>query len=230
MMRCLILDDEPLSLEVLEDNIKRTGFLEVTASCSTPAQAIVALQEQHIDLLFCDIQMPGINGLQMVKSLKSGPPVIFITAYQEFALQGYELDVVDYLLKPVDFDRFLQACQKAMRHIEPVQPRQQRDYIFLHVDYTLVRIPFNDIIYIEGLKDYVKVYLNNQSKPLLSRITFKSLEEQLPNERFYRVHKSYIVNIDQVQSIRKGRIKMEQGEIPCSDNYKEIVGQMTGRY
>jgi len=230
MMRCLILDDEPLSLEVLEDNIKRTGFLEVAASCSTPAQAIVALQEQHIDLLFCDIQMPGINGLQMVKSLKNGPPVIFITAYQEFALQGYELDVVDYLLKPVDFDRFLRACQKAMRHIERVQPRQQRDYIFLHVDYTLVRIPFNDIIYIEGLKDYVKVYLNNQSKPLLSRITFKSLEEQLPNERFYRVHKSYIVNIDQVQSIRKGRIKMGQGEIPCSDNYKEIVGQMTGRY
>jgi len=230
MIRCLILDDEPLSLEVLEDNIKRTGFLEIVAQCSTPAQAMLALQNQQIDLLFCDIQMPGINGLQMVKSLNNGLPVIFITAYQEFALQGYELDVVDYLLKPVDFDRFLQACHKAMRYIERAQPRQQRDYIFLHVDYTQVRVPFSDIIYIEGLKDYVKVYLNNQSKPLLSRITFKALEEQLPAKRFYRVHKSYIVNIDQVQSIRKGRIKTEQAEIPCSDNYKEIVGQMTGRY
>ncbi|OCX51244.1 DNA-binding response regulator [Mucilaginibacter sp. PPCGB 2223] len=228
-MRCLILDDEPLSLEVLEDNIKRTGLFEVAERCSAPAQAMLALQHEQIDLLFCDIQMPGINGLQLVRSLKNGPPVIFITAYQEFALQGYELDVIDYLLKPVEIERFLQACQKAVRHIERGQRRHQRDYFFLHVDYTLVKVPFNDIIYIEGLKDYVKVYLDSQSKPLLSRITFKALEEQLPGERFFRVHKSYIVNIDQVQSIRKGRIKTVQAEIPCSDNYKEIVGQMTGR-
>lgn len=229
-MRCLILDDEPLSLEVLEDNIKRTGFLEIAAACRTPAQALTVLQEQKIDLFFCDIQMPGINGLQMVKSLKDGPPVIFITAYQEFALQGYELDIVDYLLKPVSFDRFLQACNKARRFTERSYPRQQRDCFFLYVDYNLVKVRYADIIYIEGLKDYVKVYLYNQDKPLLSRITIKALEEQLPHNRFYRVHKSYIVNVDQVHSIRKGRIKMGMAEIPCSDNYREIIGQMTGRH
>ncbi len=229
-MRCLILDDEPLSLEVLEDNIRQTGFMEVAAACSSPTQAINVLQQQQIDLLFCDIQMPGINGLQLVKSLKNIPPVIFVTAYQEFALQGYELDVIDYLLKPVAFDRFLQACNKARRHIEhnPVK-HQPRESFFLYVDYALVRVRYADIICIEGLKDYVKVYLNNQPKPLISRITFKSLEGQLPADRFFRVHKSYIVNVDQVLSIRKGRIKMEQVEVPCSDNYRDIVVQMTGR-
>ncbi|QJD98300.1 response regulator transcription factor [Mucilaginibacter robiniae] len=234
-MRCLIIDDEPLALELLEDNISQVANLQLTGSCRNAAQAMQIMQQQPIDLIFCDIQMPGINGLQLVKSLTQKPLVIFVTAYQEFALDGFELDVVDYLLKPVAFERFLKACNKASNLFELNKKQadepvvKNRNHLFVYADYNLIKISHADITHIEGLKDYVKLYLINQPKPILSRMTIKALEEQLPSEQFYRVHKSYIVNLEHVVSIRKGRIKIGNAEVPFSDNYKEAISRMTGK-
>ena len=234
-MNCIIIDDEPLALELLEDNIRMVDNLQLMASCRSAAQAMQVLQEQQVDLIFCDIQMPGISGLQFVKSLVNNPLIIFVTAYDEFALDGFELDVVDYLLKPVSIERFLKACNKAFVIFE--QSKRQidtgaekpRKYIFLYADYNLIKVNHADITYIEGLKDYVKIYIANAPKAIISRVTIKSLEGQLPADEFFRVHKSYIVNLEHVHSIRKGRIKIADEEIPFSDSYKDVITRMTGK-
>jgi two-component system LytT family response regulator len=236
-MNCIIIDDEPLALELLEDNIRMVDNLLLVASCRSAAQAMQVMQEQQIDLIFCDIQMPGINGLQFVKSLAQKPLIIFVTAYDQFALDGFELDVVDYLLKPVALERFLKACNKAATLFEQANrpsaggaaTEKQRRHIFLYADYNLIKVNHDDITYIEGLKDYVKIYLANSPKALISRVTIKSLEAQLPADEFFRVHKSYIVNLEHVHSIRKGRIKIADVEIPFSDSYKEVITRMTGK-
>jgi DNA-binding LytR/AlgR family response regulator len=234
-MRCIIIDDEPLALELLADNIKQVPRLQLVASCRSAAQAMQVLHAEPIDLVFCDIQMPGISGLQFVKSLAQKPMVIFITAYHEFAVDGFELDVVDYLLKPVPLERFLKACNKAL-HLYDIQnkpvvvaPEPNRDHLFVYADYNLIRINHGEITYIEGLKDYVKLHRNGIAKPVLSRITIKALEEQLPAHQFFRTHKSYIVNLGYVQSVRKGRIKLEDAEVPYTDNYREVISRMTGK-
>src|ERR1700744_4903466 len=234
-MRCLIIDDEPLALELLEDNLKHVKRLHLVASCRNAAEAMEIMQEQTIDLIFCDIKMPGINGLQLVKSMQQKPMIIFVTAYQEFALDGFELDVMDYLLKPVPLERFLKACNKALmqydlQNKEPARlPKAENNHLFVYADYTLVRLNHNEITHIEGLKDYVKLYRSGQPKPLLSRISIKALEEQLPQGQFFRTHKSFIVNLSYVQSIGKGRIKLNDTEIPYGESYKDVIGRMTGR-
>lgn len=234
MMRCLLVDDETLALDLLEDNLKHVNYMQVAGRCRTAGEAILFLQNEEADLLFCDIQMPGFNGLQLVKSLVKKPMIIFITAYEKFAIDGFELDVIDYLVKPVPLERFLKACQKAYMLFElnrksvekePVK----RQYIFVHADYNLVKINFSDIEYIEGLKDYVKINLVNQPKPILSRTSIKALELQLPAELFFRIHKSYIVNIDFVQQIRRGKIKITHSELPLSDNYRDVIHKMIGK-
>jgi DNA-binding LytR/AlgR family response regulator len=234
-MRCIIVDDEPLALELLEDNIKLVDRLQLVASCRSAAQAIQIMQDQQVDLVFCDIKMPSINGLQFVKGLQQKPMIIFITAYEEFAIDGFELDVIDYLLKPVPLERFLKACNKALnlfdlqkqRSFEPIN--HHKNHFFVYADYNLIKLSYNDITYIEGLKDYVKLHRNGQLKPILSRVTIKALMDQLPADQFFRTHKSYIVNLAYVQSIRNGRIKLEDAEIPYGENYKEVIGRMTGR-
>ncbi|MES2810464.1 MAG: LytTR family DNA-binding domain-containing protein [Bacteroidota bacterium] len=234
-MNCIIIDDEPLALELLEDNIRMVEKLDLVASCRSATQAMQALEEHDVDLIFCDIQMPGISGLQFVKSLTHKPLIIFVTAYDEFALDGFELDVVDYLLKPVAVERFLKACNKALsiheqaKRISEPETGKRRKYIFLYADYNLIKVNHEDIMYVEGLKDYVKIYLGNAPKPIISRVTIKSLESQLPADDFFRVHKSYIVNLDHVHSIRKGRIKIADVEIPFSDGYKDVITRMTGK-
>ncbi|EHQ30485.1 two component transcriptional regulator, LytTR family [Mucilaginibacter paludis DSM 18603] len=234
-MRCLIIDDEPLALELLEDNINKVGNMRLVGRCRTVTQAMQVLHDQTVDLIFCDIQMPGINGLQFVRSLTKKPLIIFVTAYQEFAVDGFDLDVVDYLLKPVAFDRFLKACNKASGLFELLKmrtetaPERSKKYLFLHSDYNLIKISNQEITYIEGLKDYVKVHLAGSAKPVISRITIKALEEQLPVNDFFRIHKSYMVNLEHVHSIRKGRIKVADSEIPFSDNFKDVITLMTGK-
>ncbi|MDB4925893.1 LytTR family DNA-binding domain-containing protein [Mucilaginibacter sp.] len=234
-MNCIIIDDEPLALELLEDNIRMVDSLNLVASCRSATQAMQAMQEQQVDLIFCDIQMPGINGLQFVKSLAQKPLIIFVTAYDQFALDGFELDVVDYLLKPVALERFLKACNKATTIFEQskraaeADPAKRKKYIFLYADYNLIKVNHDDITYIEGLKDYVKIYLASVPKAIISRVTIKSLESQLPVDEFFRVHKSYIVNLEHVHSIRKGRIKIAGVEIPFSDSYKDVITRMTGK-
>lgn len=234
-MNCIIIDDEPLALELLEDNIRMVDGLELLGSYQSATLAMQALQQHTVDLIFCDIQMPGVNGLQFVKSLVNKPLIIFVTAYDQFALDGFELDVVDYLLKPVAVERFLKACNKAKLIFEQnkraasLDSEKRRKYIFLYADYNLIKVNHEDIMYIEGLKDYVKIFLSNALKPVISRVTFKSLESQLPADDFFRIHKSYIVNLDHVHSIRKGRVKVADVEVPFSDSYKDTIDRMTGR-
>ncbi|MDB5137466.1 MAG: yehT 6 [Mucilaginibacter sp.] len=234
MIQCLLIDDEPLALDLIEDNLKQVNYISIAGRCRTAAEALAFLQREPVDLLFCDIHMPGLNGLQLVRSLISSPMVIYITAYEKFAVQGFELDVVDYLVKPVPLERFLKACQKAYQLFKlkkmlqgNVQP--QRKYLFVHAEYNLVKLSLDTIEYIEGLKDYVKIHVTGREKPLLSRTTIKALEMQLPPEQFFRVHKSYVVNVDYVTRIQKGRIKTVNYELPLSDSYRDMINRMIGR-
>jgi two-component system, LytTR family, response regulator len=232
MIRCILVDDEPLALDLLEDSLKHVNYIQVVGRCRTAAEAIILLQKDDIDLLFCDIQMPGLNGLQLVKSLIKKPMVIFVTAYEKFAIEGFELDVIDYLVKPVPLERFLKACYKAniqfeLRKKTPEEIANKRNHFFMHADYNLVKVNFNDIEYVEGLKDYVKVNLANQAKPIVSRTSIKALQLQLPLGQFYRVHKSYIINIDHVLYIRRGKVITTNAELPLSDNYRDVINKMT---
>ena len=234
MMRCLIIDDEPLSLDLIEDNLKQVNYIYVAGKCRNAGEAILLMETEQIDLLFCDIGMPGINGLQFVKSLVQKPLVILVTAYEKFAVDGFELDVVDYLVKPVPLDRFLRACHKANRIFQseriPIDAAPViKNHFFINAEYNLLKINFNDIEYIEGLKDYVKINLADQSRPVISRGSIKALEQRLPASVFYRVHKSYIINVDYVLQIRRGKIKTRNAELPLSDNYRDMINRMIGK-
>lgn len=232
MIRCILVDDEPLALDLIEDNLKHVNYIQVVARCHTAGEAIIALQNEVVDLMFCDIQMAGLNGLQLVKSLGNKPMVIFVTAYEKFGIEGFDLDVVDYLVKPVPLERFLKACYKANKLFELDKmsgndSTREKSYFFIHADYSLVKISFKDIEYVESLKDYVKINLVNQLKPVISRTSIKMLEIQLPPLQFYRVHKSYLINVDHVVNIRRGKIKTLNAELPLSDKYRDMIHKMT---
>lgn len=234
MIRCVIIDDEQLALDLIEDNLRTIGFIQVIAKCRNATDALRVLRDAPVDLVFCDIQMPGLNGLQFIQSMPYRPMVILVTAYEHFALQGFELDVLDYLVKPVPQERFQQACQKVyiameMKKAYTMLPPINRKYLFVYSDYNLVKISLDQIEYIEGLKDYVKIHLTEADKPLLSRMSIKSLEQQLPGDQFYRVHKSYIINVDHVTKIRRGKVKTVSSELPLSDSYRDMIDRMTGR-
>ncbi len=232
-LRCIAIDDEPLALELLEDNIRQIPFLELVASCHNAFEAMDVLHQEQVDLLFLDIQMPGITGVQFLKSLQTptAPLVIFITAYEQFALEGFELNVVDYLLKPVAFERFLKAANKAhdlqkLRQTAPVT--EQATHFFVNANYALVKIKFNEILYIEGLKDYVKIYLNSAKHPVITRMTLKGIELKLPTQFFMRVHKSFIVSFDKIQSIRNLKIQIGESTIPVGEQYVDEFMKMIG--
>lgn len=235
MLRCIAIDDEPLALELLEDNISKVPFLQLTASCSNAMEAIKVLQGKTVDLIFLDIQMPGLSGLQFIQSLNEKPMFILITAYEKFALEGFNLDVVDYLVKPVPFERFLKACNKAMElHQLKTKPKEtiadkSPDYIFVSVDYSLLKVVVDDIMWIEGLKDYIKIHLKSTGKPVITRMTMKAVEELLPSSRFIRIHKSYIAAMDFITTVRKTSVMMGTQELPVSDTYQEALMKLTGK-
>jgi len=227
MLRCIAVDDEPLALDLLEDNIRQIPYLHLVAKCKNAIEAIEILQREQVDLIFLDIQMPGLTGLQFIQSLTVKPMIILITAYDQFALEGFNLDVIDYLVKPVSFERFLKACNKAWEFFKlknhqgrAGEENQELDYFFVNAEYSLVKVVMDDIIMIEGLKDYVKIHLAN-NKPLIIRISMKLIEEKLSPKKFIRIHKSYIISITRVTSIRKGSIFLGSTEVPLSDNYKD---------
>ncbi len=229
-MTCLAIDDEPLALDLLEDNIKRIPFLKLVKKCTNALEANAFLNDQPVDLIFLDIQMPGLTGIQFLQGLSKAPPlVIFITAYEKYALEGYSLDVIDYLLKPVPFERFLKAVNKAHDKFQsrkaPATPSPVADYMFVNSEYNLVRIDFADIGYIEGLKDYVKIFLLSAQRPIITRMSMKSLEATLPGDQFVRVHKSFIVALGKITSIRKGRISVLKTTIPISDHFKDNLSK-----
>lgn len=238
MIQCLIVDDEPLALDLLEDNIRQIPFLKLVGKCKNALEAIQLLQSIHIDLVFTDIQMPGLNGLQFIETLQNKPMFIFHTAYEKFALEGYKLDVVDYLLKPVSFERFLQACNKASERFITKKLKEangnisigktQADFIFVNIDYSLIKIQLDEIKYIEAKKDYIKIHFVPPSKrALLVRSSMKGIEELLPTDKFIRIHKSYIVNTNQVTAVRRNAVFIGTSEFSVSEQYKDSIIRIT---
>ncbi len=242
MIRCLLVDDEKLALELMEDNVAKVPYLKLQGKCKNALEAMDFLRREPVDLIFLDVQMPGISGIQFLNSLTNPPMVIMVTAYDNYALEGFNLDVVDYILKPFSFERFLKAVNKVS---ELVSLRQQKDtaaqpapakeapgpdYIFVNADYSIVRINIPDIMYVEGLKDYIKIYLKNTDKAVITRLSMRYMEEKLPAGSFARVHKSYIVSLDKITAFKKNRVMLNQTEIPVSDNFKDKVLAYIGHH
>ncbi|MEP7195680.1 MAG: LytTR family DNA-binding domain-containing protein [Saprospiraceae bacterium] len=230
MIKTIIVDDEPLALEILESYIKQVKEIQLVAKCVNALDANQLLNNEKIDLMFLDIEMPMLRGTDLLKLIKDPPQVIFTTAYPEFAVEGFELNALDYLLKPISFDRFLKAINKYSGFAGNNKniPIVNRDFIFVKSDRKLVKINFNEIIFIEGLKDYV--IIQTTTTRIVTLQTMKSLDEKLPTDNFLRAHRSYIVNLDQISSIQgttievnvKGQIK----SIPIGNNYKEEIEAM----
>jgi DNA-binding LytR/AlgR family response regulator len=225
-MRCIIVDDEPLVRELLEDNIRQVPFLELVHSCKTALDALEIMHLEPIDLIFLDIQMPRLNGMQFLQSLDHPPLVIMVTAYEQYAVESFNLQVADYILKPFSFDRFLKACNRSaelfrMKH--SVMVTEKVDAFFVHVEYTLVKIVVADIDYIEGLKDYIKIYLSSKTKPVLTRMSLKAIEAKLPVGQFIRTHKSFLVAISKITTIKRDFVSMGAKDIPISETFRENI-------
>lgn len=227
MIRTIAIDDEPLALQLVKGYIEKTPFLELEASFDNPIDAMEYLGENSVELVFLDIQMPDLTGVEFARILENRPKIIFTTAYEKYALEGFKLEAVDYLLKPFSYEEFLKAAKKAEKLIR-MEGIEQKDvieanneFLFLKSEYKIRRINFNEIKYIEGLKDYVKVFLQNEEKPILSINSLKALESKLPESKFMRVHRSFIVNLEKIDTIERSRIVFGKVYIPISDQYKE---------
>jgi DNA-binding LytR/AlgR family response regulator len=230
-MKCLIVDDEPLAVDIIASFVEKVPQLELCASTNNALEAIELINNYQIDLLFLDIQMPNLSGIELVKTLKTPPLIIFTTAFSNYALDGFELNAVDYLLKPIPFDRFVKAVNKAaeMHQLKNLSQKvgfsvaneEQSTFILVKADYSMVRIELSNILYIEGLKDYLKIVLANSAKPVLTLNSLKNYEEKLPSQHFIRVHRSYIVAINKIDAIQKHRIIIGKERIPIGDIYKE---------
>ena len=218
-LHCAIVDDEPLALSLLESYVNKTPFLELAGKYSSAVQAMKELPGHQIDLLFLDIQMPELNGLEFSKMVDARTRIVFTTAFGQYAIDGYRVNALDYLLKPISYVDFLQAANKALQWFELVQKPEEIDSIFVKSDYKLVQVELKKILYIEGLKDYIKIYTEDAPKPILSLMSMKSMEELLP--RFIRVHRSFIVQKDKIRIIDRGRIVFDKTYIPVSDSYKQ---------
>lgn len=236
-LKCLVVDDESFGRKLVEDNIRQIPFLEWVGSAKNAFEAMALLQQTPIDLLFLDIQMPGMLGTQFLKSLPSRPMTIFVTAYSNYAVESYDLDVIDYLVKPVSFERFAKAAFKALEARRPsaplpipaTTPIETAPPFFVHVEYALVKVVPCDITYVEGMKDYVKIFLKNAAKPILTKCTLKYIEEKLANDNaFLRIHKSFIVNLPQIESIRNREVKIGTSEIPVGEGYWDAFTQRLG--
>ncbi|RAJ87780.1 DNA-binding LytR/AlgR family response regulator [Chitinophaga dinghuensis] len=224
MIRCIAVDDEPLIRELLEDNIRQIPYLELVATCSNATEALAVLQTENIDLIFLDIQMPRLNGISFLQSLPHPPMVIFVTAYEQYAIEGYNLQIVDYLLKPFSFERFLKACNRAQELFkmrQPVLPTIFPPSFFVNVEYTLVKINPEEVLYVEALKDYIKIHFRQPAKPVLTRMTLKAMEEKLYPPAFLRIHRSFLVAAAAVTAIKRDMVCIGETEIPYSDFYKQ---------
>ena len=239
ILRCAIVDDEPLALGLLESYVNKTPFLQLTGKYSSAVQAMKELPGEEVDLLFLDIQMPELNGLEFSKMVDPHTRIVFTTAFGQYAIDGYRVAVcrisfgqyaidgyrvnaLDYLLKPISYVDFLQAANKALQWFELVQKPEEIDSIFVKSDYKLVQVELKKIMYIEGLKDYIKIYTEEDAKPILSLMSMKAMEELLPSSRFIRVHRSFIVQKDKIRVIDRGRIVFDKTYIPISDSYKQV--------
>ena len=226
MITVIAIDDEPLALQLIVDYIQKTPDLMLVGQFENPLEAAQYISKNHIDIVFTDIQMPGLNGIEFTRSMINGPVVIFTTAFDKYAIDGFKLDIADYLLKPFTYEEFLTSVHKAERMIRSTtKPADEvlsnNGFLFLRSDYKIKRINFQSILYIEGLKEYVKVYTTDSDKPILSLSSLKILEIKLPTDKFMRVHRSFIVNLEKIDSIDRSRIIFGKKYIPIGDNYKD---------
>ncbi len=222
---CLIVDDEPLALNLIEGYVKKTPFLQLAGKCSSAFEVLEKIGSEKIDLLFLDIQMPGLTGMELSRSLKNGPKVIFTTAFEEYALEGFKVDAIDYLLKPFNYEEFLKAANKAREWIAALEGKKTEEgdtnTLFVKSEYKLVKIDLQKVLYIEGLKDYAKIYLKDQTRPVMSLMSLKSLDEQLPASRFMRIHRSFIINLEKIDLIERNKVVIGNTSIAVADAYKE---------
>ena len=226
IIRCMAIDDEPLALQQLVAYIGKVPFLQLAVQCQSAIEAMEYLQNETVDVIFCDINMPDLNGMEFVKSLVAPPLVVFTTAYSEYAIEGFRVDAVDYLLKPFGLQEFQRAANKLRNRIQPVTPpvvEQEKEdaSIFVKTDYRIVKIMLADIKYIEGMSEYLKIYTDNDPKPVITLLSMKKMEERLPAS-FMRIHRSYIVNLDKIKEVNKNRVIMDADTyLPIGDLYKE---------
>lgn len=226
ILKCAIVDDEPLALELLKSYVKKAPVLELNGAYFSAIEAMKMLPDNPVDLLFLDIQMPELNGLEFSHMVPEDTRIVFTTAFGQYALDGYKVNALDYLLKPISYTDFLQSVNKAVQWFDRKrgtdnEPTDKSDFIYVKSDYKLIQISLKDILYIEGLKDYVKIHLEGESRPILSLTSLKALEEKLPTDRFIRVHRSYIVQKQKIKVIDKARIVFGKEYIPVSESYKQ---------
>ena len=230
ILNCVIIDDEPLAQELLKSYVEKTPFLNLLGVYSSAVQAMNELvNQEQVHLMFLDIQMPGISGLEFSKLVNTETRIVFTTAFSQYALDSYKVNALDYLLKPISYTDFMQSVKKAMQWFELKGKKCQSlevfssnlDYIYVKSDYKLIQIPLDNILYIEGLKDYVRIHLEGEQKSVLSLLSMKSMEEGLPSDRFIRVHRSFIVQKNKIKVIDRGRIVFGKEYIPVSESYKQ---------
>lgn len=226
MINCLIVDDEPLALDVLEGYVKKTPYLKLVGRCNGVTEAMQLMEQHEVDLLYLDIQMPGISGLEFSQTLTDKVKVVFTTAFEQYALEGFKVNALGYLLKPFSYTEFLEVGNRVKEWFDlvnrssNVQDEIREDSLFVKSEYKIIRIGFNELNYIEGLKDYVKFYLAGKERPILSLMSLKILEEKLPRN-FMRVHRSFIVNLDKIETIQRNEIIFGRVTIPVADKYKD---------
>lgn len=236
ILNCCVVDDEPLAVSLLESYVDKTPFLRLAGKYTGAVAAVSALTTQPVDLLFLDIQMPELNGMELSRLVAKDTRIIFTTAFEQYALDSYKVDALDYLLKPITYPDFLQAANKALRWYEltrrPDAPASdtEPESIFIKAEYKLVQIELRKILYVEGLKDYVKIYVEGEPRPVLSLLSMKAMEEMLPGSRFVRVHRSFIVQPEKIKVIERNRIVFGKEYIPISDSYKARFMEFLNRH
>lgn len=238
-MKCIIIDDEPLAVDVIESYLQKIGNMEIVATCNNPLDAFSLINKHQVDLVFLDIEMPNLTGIDLVRTIHNIPQFIFTTAYPQYALEGFNLNATDYLVKPIPFQRFLKAISKAKDKYELEQQsnnfssvnssieQEVNDFIFVKAEYENIKIDVNDIKYIQGLKDYIKIYTKDSKKAILTLSNFKEILDKLPKQ-FLRVHRSYIVNISYIKALQKTKVVIDDMRIPIGETYKKEVLQRLG--
>lgn len=235
MIRCLAIDDEPLALKQLAAYLKKVPFFELVDSCQSAIEAMAVLDKEEVDAIFIDINMPDLNGLDFVRSLHHPPMVVFTTAYQEYAVEGYKVDAIDYLLKPFGMGDVLRAADKVKRqyellHTASVSTVDEDDALFLKTEYKVVRVLTSHIIYIEGMSEYLRIHLSDPSKPIVVLLSMKKMEERLGEVDFMRIHKSFIINLHHIAEINRSRVVLDDGaEIPIGDSYRDKLNDYVSK-
>ena len=225
-LNCVIIDDEPLAAELLASYAEKIPFLILQGTFNSATEAIKTIREKKIDLIFLDIQMPELSGLEFAKIIGEETRIVFTTAFSQYAIEGYKVNALDYLLKPISFEKFLEVAQKALTYFEgknKLLAMKEDRFIFIKSEYKLQKVNFDDILYIEGVKDYVKFYVKDNPKGIMSLMNMKKVEEYLPQPEFMRIHRSYIVHMPEVKLIDRFRIVMNNQYLPISESYKDIV-------